>query len=548
MRRSKVPLRETSKRLSLQLGSEFTKPEDWYTLKKVHLQKNPELLKFVKTECSSSIQKAAKKIFPNYSFESWKFARPPKETWNDVSNHYRLFEWVASRLQIKDIEDWYRVTLPELKSNGADDLLRVKYGYNHLVALLTLYPEFSWNITRFKSVSRSFWKDLDNQKFILDWIATQMRIKDSSDWYRIEREDYLANSNLRFLLRKFYNSSLPNALSKVYPNEQWQAWRFYKRPHAFWSDLEHQREFIRVLEKELKIEHLDDWYKITPSQVRKRGGAGLLNHYAGSLLRALEAVYPDHKWLCWKFAVEVSPSQKAIHKKFFDTYALRNNIREYEDWYNVKVADVKKSGGANVILHYNNSLVKAILNIYPEYNWQVWKFDQAPSGYWSVDSNVRQYLDWLGNKLCIRNLDDWKSVSQQDLEEHKGIYVTRINGGLKALLERAFPEKFGNENNDDVINFFPKSQPLINRMVMELFPEDTIHVNYRGNNIYGDSAYKFPLEVSFTRKITEFSLTFQSSWISTFHPFHLQSSIKDINTLKQRLSIWTLQTTKEEMN
>ncbi len=44
------------------------------------------------------------------------------------------------------------------------------------------------------------------------------------------------------------------------------------------------------------------WYFVSHQQVAQAGGSGLLNHYHGSLLRALHAVYPSHEWTPWRFS------------------------------------------------------------------------------------------------------------------------------------------------------------------------------------------------------------------------------------------------------
>ncbi len=64
-----------------------------------------------------------------------------------------------------------------------------------------------------------------------------------------------------------------------------------------------------------------DWYTVSIKQVRQSGGTGLLNHYAGSLIRALKAVYPHHEWTSYRYS---TPHQISKHGSFFskNQYAL----------------------------------------------------------------------------------------------------------------------------------------------------------------------------------------------------------------------------------
>ncbi len=50
------------------------------------------------------------------------------------------------------------------------------------------------------------------------------------------------------------------------------------------------------------IQDYRDWYYISVQQIHGIGGSGLLQHYHGSLTRALQAVYPDYKWISYQFS------------------------------------------------------------------------------------------------------------------------------------------------------------------------------------------------------------------------------------------------------
>lgn len=47
---------------------------------------------------------------------------------------------------------------------------------------------------------------------------------------------------------------------------------------------------------------LNEWYRVTGEDVRKIGHEAVIRtYYNGSLLKALESVYPHHKFIAWKF-------------------------------------------------------------------------------------------------------------------------------------------------------------------------------------------------------------------------------------------------------
>jgi hypothetical protein len=51
--------------------------------------------------------------------------------------------------------------------------------------LLTLFPEFEWQMWLFHYAPRYFWKDMKNQRKSADWAAAQLRVQDYADWYPV---------------------------------------------------------------------------------------------------------------------------------------------------------------------------------------------------------------------------------------------------------------------------------------------------------------------------------------------------------------------------
>jgi hypothetical protein len=60
-----------------------------------------------------------------------------------------------------------------------------------------------------------------------------------------------------------YNGSLALLLANVYPEYDWLPWKFASCPPSYWTDEKNQRKFMEWATKELKIDQLSDWYKIS---------------------------------------------------------------------------------------------------------------------------------------------------------------------------------------------------------------------------------------------------------------------------------------------
>jgi hypothetical protein len=115
---------------------------------------------------------------------------------------------------------------------------------------------------------------------------------------------------------------------------------------------------------------MEDWYKIQPQEVYDRGGNTLLkDYYNENLGKLLAAVYPEYVWEHFKFIESSIPHgywwNTNTHRQFFDWMEEKLNVRDHEDWYEVKVRQIKEHGGSGVLKYYNDSLAKALREIYP---------------------------------------------------------------------------------------------------------------------------------------------------------------------------------------
>jgi hypothetical protein len=156
----------------------------------------------------------------------------------------------------------------------------------------------------------------------------------------------------------------------------------------------------------------------------------------------LSELYPEVEWHPWKFNHLPKDYWKDVsnQKQFFEYCKEQLKIREPEDWYNINLSDVRKLGGRRLLSEiYSNNLCAALERVYPEHNWLAWKFPSVPAGFWSQHSNLKKYVEWLGEQLHITELSDWKRVSYDDLRTLKGHYVVYKFGGLVNLLTKVYP-------------------------------------------------------------------------------------------------------------
>ena len=49
-------------------------------------------------------------LFPNYQWLPWKFHNIPHGFWKDLKNQRNFMEYLSQQLNIKNNEDWYKIT------------------------------------------------------------------------------------------------------------------------------------------------------------------------------------------------------------------------------------------------------------------------------------------------------------------------------------------------------------------------------------------------------------------------------------------------------
>jgi hypothetical protein len=50
-------------------------------------------------------------VYPEYEWLPWKFEKSTQNFWESVNNQKRFMDWAAKKLNIKEMSDWYKVSL-----------------------------------------------------------------------------------------------------------------------------------------------------------------------------------------------------------------------------------------------------------------------------------------------------------------------------------------------------------------------------------------------------------------------------------------------------
>ena len=184
--------------------------------------------------------------FPDIEVVPWMFEdkRVQPDFWEDKENHLKFFNWLGIQLGYKHLDDWYNLTTKDIQRHGGIGLLHY-YNSSPSKALQGVYPEHNWKLDNFKKKPTSLWRKRD-----------------------VQRKTFFDHIEMNFT----------------------------HTPVGFWSVRENHIKFFNWLFIQLQLGKLDDWYNIVKEDIYKYGGGGILDHYYnGSLSKALQFVYPEHR-------------------------------------------------------------------------------------------------------------------------------------------------------------------------------------------------------------------------------------------------------------
>ena len=349
------------------------------------------------------------------------------------------------------------------------------------------------------------WKEKENRRQLFDKVLHQFSEKSQTlekFWYdfslrkieslslrkrrTLEAEPAPAALQQRILsflmtvLKNYYSNTLFMALKDLYPQVEWRPWMFENGVyHGFWTEKENRKIFMdwahlqlaasRRSEQASRDDFASIWYGASLKEIRALGGSAMISeYYESSLLKALKEIYPSVRWHPWNFSnMKVSPgfwSSPDNRRAYVQWIGEQLGVREPKDWYNISREQVLKivankqapspsspgreaspnAGMAFFKKHYGTSLIKALIDLYPEYDLKPWLFQRCemPKGFWENPANRRSYMEWVACRLDIREPRQWGGWNSDRIKQAAGsnTMLSYYNHSLRAALEDLYPE------------------------------------------------------------------------------------------------------------
>jgi hypothetical protein len=143
-------------------------------------------------------------------------------------------------------------------------------------------------------VPDKFWDNKENHKKYLIWLAQELGIKSTEDWYKVTSKDFTERGGAG-LLYLHYNGSAIQALEANFPEAKFEVWKFRHAPKGFFNVEDNAKSFLMSVSNQLGITRLDEWYSIFINSINAYSKLHLTQ-----ALQSLErrCITKEKRWAC----------------------------------------------------------------------------------------------------------------------------------------------------------------------------------------------------------------------------------------------------------
>jgi hypothetical protein len=176
-----------------------------------------------------------------------------------------------------------------------------------------IYPERIYHrwLFIYDPTPEDIWEDIDQHYRYVEWVVQEMKIERIEQWYKVRLQD-LENRSGSLLMESKYNGLVNKLLVRLYPEIQWQPWRFEKVVHGYWNDKENVSRYLEWFRGQVGAISDRDIYDITHDEIISLHGTSLLWKWGG-VFQFISHCYGDRIQLdpdSWKKKGEISKGQK----------------------------------------------------------------------------------------------------------------------------------------------------------------------------------------------------------------------------------------------
>ena len=190
--------------------------------------------------------------------------------------------------------------------------------------------------------------------------------------------------------------------------------------------------------------------------------------------------------------------KRALQKRreILTAYAKQNNITREEEWYKVKLKNLKSTLPSHPLTR--KSLMNTLKNVYPHYQWEPPFFSEirVPSGFWNSKTNRKKYFEYIANHFQFNTTQDWFLIPFDSISS----FAPKIHSIIKKIYKGSLFLALS--------DLFPPFSPLHSNSPLSTL--DNNNNNYNNNYYHNNSHYNYTYNNIPKINLTEGNIIFDS--------------------------------------
>eukprot|EP00026_Physarum_polycephalum_P005354 Phypoly_transcript_05386.p1 GENE.Phypoly_transcript_05386~~Phypoly_transcript_05386.p1 ORF type:complete len:586 (+),score=95.25 Phypoly_transcript_05386:3-1760(+) len=387
-------------------------------------------------------------LFPEISFDFRKFDSLPSGHWIGIENRRKFFENFAADhgFDPHNPLDWYSQDKEKiLLQKGAARV--VFYHENNVAkALLDLFPNIGLEKSKLTFPrplkEAPAWSYKGNRRAFFEEYAKENNFDPliAENWFKQFPKKIMAKPDAGSVM-SFHSNSVSKALLDLFPSLTSDKSHFRSQ----WNEVLVRKKFFKRYARDRGFDAHDpvQWYKQSKNQILSTKGAkDALHYYKGSLANALLDLFPNIgldpmllHFQTWR--------QKESRRFFFVNFSQKKEFDPLiaANWYRQSLDKIMQEKGAKKVLKYHNhSVVKALLDLFPEIGLEPALFRTT----WRKNEKRRKFMELVATKYGFDPLSskNWleSSFRRKFLQLKGAREILSYHGSLKRAFFDLFPE------------------------------------------------------------------------------------------------------------
>ena len=337
-----------------------------------------------------------------------------------------------------------------------------------------------------------YWDNLENVLCFLKEIEKNLELKSANDWNKIKKKHIYSFGGSKL----FQKYSMYDLKCLAYPDGK----LLYNTPVRYWDDKNNILHLIDKVKENYQLKTPEDWHMVTKNQIYSCGGRGLFNKYSLFHFKCLA---------CNDYTLNYHDNSKKYSSKYWDK--LENilqfldmvkqtfNLNSFEDWNSLTKKQIQLLGGNPLFDKY--SLYELKCFGCPE-GKAFFTQSNTPSSFWEKEDNIRSFINELKTKYNIKTIEDWKRLSQYQIQAAGGwglIDKYLRNNKLLDEIKLKFPEiSYLSFNSNKFIG--RSSQRWLFLQIQKLFPGEEIIEDHFHDEISRKTGYSVQFDIFIVKK------------------------------------------------